>query len=471
MVSQFEPERVAIALYGYPSSGRQTLTAMLDGYRYRRPSDGRVVVFDLKSRSDGTPPLISLVLIDATNADGDYGPLIKSAKSATRHSYILYTRADLLPVGFSPIRLRYLRSQRYLSFTYDIDYISSNLTDQGCVNALAARLVERLSPVSSPTSPGVETTWDHLCTTFMDWIASCFALPTNSKIHRVDDEISSITTDGDVARLVRDAAAWDEELKRRLHAEDARSVAVHRITPSLLAKATASSSERASMEYVRRHTSIPVPRTYHPHLSWLLMEYIDGHMLSECWSTLSALMQFRIACTLRLYVKQMRSLHRPTPGAFDTGYVGGIFFQEEKYGPFDSVRRFRQFCDWVSFEGWHNVALARHNSGRVPPPLPLSNTGWNPTFIHGDLNHSNILLDRRGTLWLLDWDTAGFYPACLEALAMRLVDDELHPGVMPPSWARYRSFIVGKPTSDEAEYWLYVYSAIHRFRQYAVDAY
>ena len=72
--------------------------------------------------------------------------------------------------------------------------------------------------------------------------------------------------------------AWGEELKHRLSAEDVPYATVNRISPSLIVKAS-SASERASMALVRQHTTIPVPRDLCPHLSYLVMDFVDGEML------------------------------------------------------------------------------------------------------------------------------------------------------------------------------------------------
>ncbi|KAI0361448.1 hypothetical protein OH77DRAFT_429574 [Trametes cingulata] len=391
---------------------------------------------------------------------------MQAAKSAAGYSAVLLTKVDLVPPArLDPVRLGYLRIQRSFPYLYHTDCLSSNLADEGSVRVLAAELVNKVAPHSQNTETSAKSVLAQVYDAALDWIASWFALPSTPHWPpNAAEELAEIATDEDVKRLVEGATAWDEELKIRLDARDARCVGIHRITPCLIAKAAFYSSEQASMEYARRHTSIPIPRTHHPHLSWLLMDYIDGEMLRECWAKQSSFMQFRIACTLRLYLRQLHSLRGPSVGTVDTGKVGGIYFQEEQYGPFESVRRFRQFCNWVSFEGWYMRAHAVQRAGKEPPPLPEPNFDWTPRFIHGDLNASNILLDRQGVLWLLDWDAAGFYPACVEPLAMRFVDDDLHSGVMPKSWSRYRSFIAGATTSKETWYWGDVMTAIHRFR-------
>lgn len=243
---------------------------------------------------------------------------------------------------------------------------------------------------------------------------------------------------------------WGEELKRRLGAEDAPCVTVNRIASSLVVKSP-TPSERAALKFVRQNTSIPIPRDLCPHLSYLVMDFVDGRMLYECWDKLSRFMQFRVACTLRLYIKQLRSLTHPTPGALDSGRIRGAMFDEFLYGPFTSARSFRRFCEFIAFQGWHTRAL-RADDGMIPP-LPRPPFAWTPVFTHGDLNSSNIMLDRRGGLWIMDWGNAGFYPPIMESMAMRQIDEVFHPDDVPPSWRNYRSFIAGPTSREEEEFW------------------
>ncbi|KAI8981380.1 hypothetical protein BD414DRAFT_538170 [Trametes punicea] len=465
-----ETLNVEIAIYGGPAVGKKTLISKLNGYRFMRPLDKQSFAFRCIPSAGVEAVPIAVVLMDASNPPAVAPPYLQAAKAVARYSCILFTKIDQVPLDTSSTCFRYLWTDRHMGFHYDIDCLSANLMDENSVHGLVTRLVDSLVPAPARVGWDLGTVGDRMLNAFLDWIASCFALPPPSRSSStVNEELAMIATDRDVSELVRKATAWDDELKKRLRAENAWGVRVHRITRALLAKRPASSSERVSMEYARQNTSIPIPRTYLPHLSWLLMDFIDGQMLTECWHRQSVFMQFRIACTLRLYVKQLRSLKRPTVGTVDTGHVGGIFFQEEVFASLGSVRRFRQFCDMVALEGWKVITRRDAEAGTPLPPVPVMPSDWSPSFIHGDLNSSNIFLDKQGSLWLIDWDAAGFYPPHLESLAMRFVEDELNQDLMPPSWARYRQFIAGTTTAEVKEYWMHVYTAIHRFHPYAVQ--
>lgn len=77
------------------------------------------------------------------------------------------------------------------------------------------------------------------------------------------------------------ALKWDQSLKERVGSSD-NSVPTHQITSSLIVKSY-SSVERVAMDYVRRHTRIPVPQPRYGHLrTWMVSEFIEGEMLLKC---------------------------------------------------------------------------------------------------------------------------------------------------------------------------------------------
>ncbi len=251
---------------------------------------------------------------------------------------------------------------------------------------------------------------------------------------------------------------WDREFLQRVNVQASlNEVSCHLITPSLIAKLSGP-SEYESMEYVRQHTSIPVPRVYQDS-PWMIMDYVDGRMLYECWNELSRFMQFRIACTLRLYVKQLHSLKGERPGYIVDGIIPGIVFglDYKQFGPLDSARRFRQMCEFASIVG--------HRPELIPKPCPPSTDDkWTLVFNHTDLNATNIILDKDGSLWLIDWGSAGFYPASFESIGLWYVDGNGGKGDrMPRSWSRYRGFIAGRMDGSEFSFWTCVRSALNRF--------
>ncbi|EPQ55759.1 hypothetical protein GLOTRDRAFT_128976 [Gloeophyllum trabeum ATCC 11539] len=354
-----------------------------------------------------------------------------------------------------------------MAANYDVECFAVSATTNDNVDNLLAWIVDTFAPITATRAEISSFRLQSFLHSLLDVIAACFALPNATRTPDVDEEVSKLTSYEDIRSLLRGdlAEKWDANLKHRLLADHAQYVTVHRITPSLILKegSACGPSERATMEYVLQHTTIPVPRVHCPDQPHLIMDHIEGEMLSECWDQLSSFMQFRIACTLRLYVRQLQNLKSQHVGDVESGYAGGIFFDGSWYGPFDSVKRFRQFCEWIAFEGWRPFACAARLNQRPIPPLPNSCSDWAPVFTHGDLNPSNILLSKDGVLWVIDWGEAGFYPSCMETLVMRHHDTVVHAEDHPPSWKRYREFIAGIATKEEQEFWGHFHTAIHRF--------
>lgn len=282
-------------------------------------------------------------------------------------------------------------------------------------------------------------------------------------------ELNAITSNDDISRLIGSKMdkTWQDTVRKQAKAPEGQPIRLNRITPSLIVKCH-DGWEAASLEFVRQHMTIPVPRIHHPHLDQLVMDFVDGDMLRECWPKLSKLMQFRIACTLRLYVRQMRSFRRANVGAVDTGGIGGVLFEFLEFAPPQDLEHFRRFCEWVASAGWESCVGMPPYRGNVLPNPPCADFDWTPVFTHGDLNSTNILLDKDGCLWLVDWATAGFYPACMESLSMRVVEECVPPPPGLESWCRYRDFICGRVSKQEREFWEYFHGAIHRCQYLAV---
>ncbi|KZV68672.1 hypothetical protein PENSPDRAFT_582059 [Peniophora sp. CONT] len=302
--------------------------------------------------------------------------------------------------------------------------------------------------------------------TLLDLFARCLSLPCRQSLPDVSRELATIKNDDDVRDLEKSALSrsWENDIKASLPEDlrDSSCFPAHRITPSLVSK-SASISERESMEFVRQHTTIPVPRTHRADLRSLIMDRIDGENLLSCWGRLSWFRQLRVACTLRLYVKQLRALKRSYPGNIVNGGVSGLFFEydysTEKLGPFSSSGALRRYCTYAAYKQWQY--RSRFGTNEVEPP-PNADFDWSPVFVHGDLNMSNILLDRGGTVWLIDWAWAGYYPVCLEALAMRHSNVNVLPDVVPASWERYRTFIAGPTTGGMEKFWYRVLASMRR---------
>jgi hypothetical protein len=252
-----------------------------------------------------------------------------------------------------------------------------------------------------------------------------------------------------------EALAWDDTLKP--YATMFSAVSAHKITPTLLAKGL-NPSERENMAYVRQHTNIPVPQPRYPHMSqWLVMDLVKGRMLLECWDKQSAFMKFRIACTMRIYISQLQRLRGTIPGTVAGGIVNGVLFEHERRGPFRDSTRFRHYYEMISKSGWVSVVIARRSMGILPlPGPPVMGVEWPLVFTHGDFNLGNIMLSDDGVLWIIDWETGGFFPPWLETVGIRYFDSA------PKSWRRLRWFMAGS-YPDYEKLWDLFMNDVHRF--------
>lgn len=237
---------------------------------------------------------------------------------------------------------------------------------------------------------------------------------------------------------------WDRAILEKVDAADdpLAGLSAHRITPRLLAKLSPE-SERANTNFVRAMTRIPVPQLRYPHLAssmWIVQDYIEGKMLFERWDTLSYFMQFRVACTLRGYISQLRRLRRSYPGTVDTGHTGGVIFNDVQIGPVESADKFRALCESSAYSSWAKAARYRlHcNEAQLIEPPPYMKNDWTLVFTHGDLNPTNLLLSNDGVLWVIDWQTSGFYPIWMELVGLSWSDR------WSRSWQRYYPFMAGR---------------------------
>ncbi|KAI0796036.1 kinase-like domain-containing protein [Abortiporus biennis] len=149
-------------------------------------------------------------------------------------------------------------------------------------------------------------------------------------------------------------------------------------------------NEALTMDYITRHTSIPVPRVRDvlklpDERIWIIMDYIESDTLDDVWLSLTE--QERLNCMQQLqgYVNQLRALPPPDPTRVQAVNGGNLhgFRMHGKYGPYNSIAAFHE---------------ARGHS-YIPTAYPqytedfdkISGKSWKIMFAHGDLGPHNIL--------------------------------------------------------------------------------
>ncbi|PSS37222.1 hypothetical protein PHLCEN_2v943 [Hermanssonia centrifuga] len=134
---------------------------------------------------------------------------------------------------------------------------------------------------------------------------------------------------------------------------------IHKITANVVVKRTLKRSfegdeqvphEALAMNFVQKHTSIPVPRVLRIIDNEQLrgnylyvMEFIDGQQLGQVWPTLSMWGNLRVSWTLRSYICQLRKATSTLSSV--PGPLGGK----------------PQVCVGFVFEGKHEVSFLTFN--------------------------------------------------------------------------------------------------------------
>lgn len=179
-------------------------------------------------------------------------------------------------------------------------------------------------------------------------------------------------------------------------------------------------SESLALNFVRSHTSIPVPKvrrciqcTDDPSDGCLLLEKIEGGKpLNKLWPSLSPFQRFLTAWTLRNYVHELRRAsalypRRHIPGPMtDTDTPKRCrgppwLFGSTSIGPFNSAADLLDDFSMVFLEDGQRFDDSE-------PSLVLT---------HNDLSLRNIVVAQDGTLWVVDWAWSGFYPPWFEYIA------------------------------------------------------
>ena len=197
-------------------------------------------------------------------------------------------------------------------------------------------------------------------------------------------------------------------------------------------------SEALNMVMIRSVTSIPVPElrrvVVDGSTTYLVMECIEGDSLKVCWPRLSLWSRLSVAWTLRGYVAQLRRLRRSVPGTLQGGRCSGPLFTEDGADPFQS------YDDMIA---WFNHKLdVSQRMKKAPTNAPRFDSCSPLVFTHQDLCPRNVMLAHDGTVYLIDWEHAGFYPEWFEyATMLRQIN-------LPKSWRWIVPLVTGEDTES-----------------------
>ncbi|CAJ2512606.1 Uu.00g007250.m01.CDS01 [Anthostomella pinea] len=227
-------------------------------------------------------------------------------------------------------------------------------------------------------------------------------------------------------------------------------------------------AEAEAMEYVRRHTSVECPTVHGAYVldgcGYIIMSFEHGKLLPEFWQKASEQEKEAVIAKLQQYFSELRSLKSDYVGGFNRSpSVMGEFEwdfhkTDHKYGPYPDEHGFNE-----------GIVDALSRSSPSPENTDPESPGYNNmyalrqlvhslrnheiVFTHGDLNAGNILIRDDLTVVILDWYTAGFYPAYWEWYKATW------HGVFTPSFIRQLERFV-PPYWIEAEIMNQIYSKI-----------
>ncbi|KAJ5102268.1 Aminoglycoside phosphotransferase [Penicillium alfredii] len=200
------------------------------------------------------------------------------------------------------------------------------------------------------------------------------------------------------------------------------STTVVRLSQHLIMKGGGSvlPCESESLNLIASKTGIRAPRVhrsfqvqdetqYFGTRGYIVMDFIEGQPLDECWGSLSYDNQRHVATQIADIIEEMQSIVISQPGPLGGGPCRGRFFTDYSAGPFE---------DTAALEGWFNHKLEICKLvNQAPKDIPSFRF---TTFVltHQDISPRNLILDRNGKVWLIDWAHSGAYPPVFESAAL-----------------------------------------------------
>ncbi|KAF3911776.1 hypothetical protein AA313_de0206716 [Arthrobotrys entomopaga] len=201
-------------------------------------------------------------------------------------------------------------------------------------------------------------------------------------------------------------------------------------------------AEAEAMFLVAKYTSVPVPKVECAYVlegqGFIIMSYEEGVTLREYWSSATPEQRESVVSQLTNYVHQMRTLIQPSGfiGSVDKSFCSsGIFlFAQDRtitYGPYNCEQ---EFNEGIVSAIQDSYPMPRSSGRKLKTCLDdlddsygdhiirhfqflesvRSLKGHRIVFTHGDLHDRNILVRKDGTLLVLDFDGAGFFPEYFE---------------------------------------------------------
>ncbi|KAL2045452.1 hypothetical protein ABVK25_012096 [Lepraria finkii] len=178
-------------------------------------------------------------------------------------------------------------------------------------------------------------------------------------------------------------------------------------------------SEAQNMRFVASYTDIRLPAVMDAweessedpsevrKTGYILMSHIEGVVVSEIWETMDSEVRYKIYNQLVRIVSKLHQTELGDPGPVGGGISHGTLFTDYGAGPFISTK---------DMEAWFNERLLVCQQFNLASQTQPSFSGQLQPLVmcHLDIAPRNLMLDRHGKVWLLDWAFAGAYPEHFE---------------------------------------------------------
>ncbi|KAH9487213.1 hypothetical protein JR316_0001282 [Psilocybe cubensis] len=375
--------------------------------------------------------------------------------------YFIGTKLDALDAGLDIVQYPERETTKITMYTYLSTFFIDNRSKSD-LGRLCSSLANFKYPIRPSIGSSVNKLFSHLRSRLCDLIAMAFALPVPRDINKDTpdpDDFPAIPDDDTAWKMIDTPESIDFNNHIASFANSLfRSAFTYKVGLTLVLKRL-HRLERFNTIFIRAYTNIPVPQPRYRHLKEaFITDFIPGRMLLECWDSLTKFQQFRIACTLRRYVSQLRSITSERPGSIEHGHVNGALFSDPSIwnGPFRDVEIFRNWVKHIAYYDRVNLVEGFRSDypNEPPPPAPPmppipDDTDWKLSLAHCDISLSNVILSEDGVLWLIDWAYTGFYPPWLESHAMKRYTEA------PDSWKQWISFITDFPSNVD-ELWAHM---------------
>lgn len=181
-------------------------------------------------------------------------------------------------------------------------------------------------------------------------------------------------------------------------------------------------SEANAMVFVRRNTSIPVPKVYHAFERkgrvYIVMQRIKAPTAASQWHHFSEESRSKILQQLKIMFEELRSL--PAPEGIGVANIdrGPIFDHrlpgQSQWGPFSCICEFHKAL--VDNQDLTSV-LDKEYTDLQELALFYGQPWPQSVFTHGDLSSLNILCQDDTVVGIVDWETAGWLPPYWEYVA------------------------------------------------------